>query len=91
MTKIECDIEIQEVVPLKKVTITYDTPLDALLAIAKRLGQYENKYRMDTEEFYWQYRTGELDCEMDFTEWSGYYQHFLGLRSEIAEQLKDVA
>ena len=45
---------------MKKQTIRYTTPLDALIAIAKRLGQYENRYKMESEEFFYQYGMGKL-------------------------------
>ena len=76
---------------MKKVTITYDTPLDALLAIAKRLGQYENKYGMDTEEFFYDFNKGKTSDDEDYIEWAGYYKHYLGLWREVTEQLKDAA
>ena len=76
---------------MKKVVITYDTPLDALLAMARQLGQFENMYRMDSDEFYYRYRMGKLPEDIDYTEWSGCYQHYLGLRREVEEQIKSVA
>lgn len=74
---------------MKKVTITYDTPLDALLAISRRLGQYENMYRMESEEFYFRYRMGKLPDDIDYIEWSGDYQHYLELRREVEKKFKD--
>lgn len=69
-----------------KKRITYASPLDALLAIAKRLGKYENKYGIDTEEFFYDYNQGKTSDDEDFIEWAGYYKHYLGLRREITEQ-----
>ena len=74
-----------------KERITYASPLDALLAIAKRLGKYENKYGMDTEDFFYDYNKGRTSDDEDFIEWAGYYKHYLGLRREITDQLKDAA
>ena len=76
---------------MKKQTIRYTTPLDALIAIAKRLGQYENRYKMESEEFFYQYGMGKLPEDIEFTEWAGDYQHYLGLRREVADHLQDVA
>ena len=76
---------------MKKVTITYDTPLDALLAISRRLGQYENKYRMESEDFFYDYNMGKTSDDADFIEWAGYYKHYLGLRREIDQKFREVA
>ena len=76
---------------MKKVRITYDTPLDALLAISRRLGKYESKYRMESEEFFHDYSMGKTSDDADFVEWAGYYKHYMALRRELAQQLREVA
>jgi hypothetical protein len=43
---------------MRKQTIQYTSPLDALVAVAKRLSIYENQQKMDSEEFFYQYNQG---------------------------------
>ena len=76
---------------MKKVTITYDTPLDALIAITKRLGLNEGKYNIESEEFYYRYQKGEMGDDLEFMEWARDYQDYLNIRQEIADRLRDVA
>jgi hypothetical protein len=38
--------------------IPYTSPLDALVAVAKRLTICENQQKMDSEEFFYQYNPG---------------------------------
>ena len=44
---------------MRKQTIQYTTPLDALVAITKRLGLKEGKYNIESEDFYYRYQMGE--------------------------------
>jgi hypothetical protein len=70
-------------------TITYQSPLDALIAVAKRLSIYENQHKLDSEEFFHQYRQGKTSDEIEFIEWANAYQHYLALRQEIEQDLSD--
>ena len=36
---------------MRKLRIDYDSPVDALVAIAKRLSNYEMQYQMESEAF----------------------------------------
>jgi len=38
-----------------------------------RLSRYERQYNMNSSEFYRRFRAGELGDEMDFVEWSVFY------------------
>ena len=76
---------------MRKETIQYTTPLDALVAITKRLGLKEGKYHIESEEFYHRYQMGEMGDDAHFIEWARDYQDYLNLRREIADQLQDVA
>ena len=76
---------------MKKVTITYDTPLDAIIAIAKRMALNESKYRIDSEEFFRLYQKDEMGDDADVMEWATDYQDYLNLRIEIADRLRNVA
>jgi len=68
-------------------TITYQSPLDALIAVVKRLNLYENQHKLDSEEFFHQYRQGKTSDEIEFIEWANDYQHYLALRQEIEQDL----
>ena len=71
---------------MSKRTITYLSPLDALIAVAKRLSIYENQHKLDSEEFFHQYRQGKTSDEIEFIEWANDYQHYLALRLEVEQQ-----
>ncbi|MFN7502910.1 MAG: antitoxin TumA, partial [Dolichospermum sp.] len=55
---------------MRKQTIQYTSPLDALVAVAKRLSIYENQQKMDSEEFFYQYNQGILSDDALFIEWA---------------------
>jgi hypothetical protein len=74
-----------------KQTIQYTTPLDALIAVTKRLSLYENQYKRDSEEFYHQYNQGILSDDIIFIEWANDYRHYLALHQELAQKLNHVA
>jgi hypothetical protein len=72
---------------MRKQRIEYSSPLDALIAVTKRLSIYENKYQWDSEDFFDRYSQGKLTDEVDFIEWSNDYRHYLVLRLELANLL----
>jgi hypothetical protein len=74
---------------MPKRTITYLSPLDALIAVAKRLSLYENQHKLDSEEFFHQYRQGKTSDEIEFIEWANDYQHYRALHQEIEQDLSD--
>ncbi len=76
---------------MRKQTIEYSSPLDALIAVTKRLSALELKHQMDSEEFFYQYRQGTLPDEAVFIEWANDYQHYLSLHHELDDRLKHVA
>ena len=71
-----------------KKRIEYGSPLDALVALAKRLSLYEDHYRLVSEEFYDRFSKGRLDDSADFVEWANDYEHFLSIRSEIEKNIR---
>ncbi|NIR48854.1 hypothetical protein GWO43_10475 [candidate division KSB1 bacterium] len=74
----------------KRKTI-YDSPLDAIVALAKRLSIYEEKYNRASEDFFDNFNKGLLyDDRIDFIEGSNDYQHFLSLKSEFENRLTHV-
>ncbi len=74
-----------------KQRIEYDSPLDALIAITKQLGEYENRYRMKSEDFFDRYGKGITEDSEDFICWANDYRHYMAIRHEIERQLRNVA
>lgn len=61
-----------------KQTIQHISPIDALIAVTKRLSTYENQQQMDSEEFFDQYSRGQLSDD-----WANDYRHYLQLRAVL--------
>ena len=76
---------------MKKVTVTYSTPIDALIDVAKRMGGCENRYGMKSERFFGKYQVGEMPCENDFMDWAVACRDLRYLRNAVAEKVEDVA
>ena len=76
---------------MRKHTIEYTSPLDALVAVAKRLSTHESQQRMDSEEFFDRYSRGKLSDDAVFVEWANDYRHYLELRRKLEKSLHDVA
>lgn len=66
---------------MRKQTIQYTSPLDALIAVAKRLSKRELQHGMESEDFFSQYMQGEMPDDAVFVEWANDYRHYLALRS----------
>jgi hypothetical protein len=69
-------------------TLTYDSPVDALVDLVRGLVVYEQRYRMGSAEFFAHYQEGTLGDAADFVEWAGDYQQYLGLLQELRARLK---
>ena len=69
---------------MRKQTIEYTSPLDALVAVAKRLSKRELEHGMESEDFFAQYMRGELPDDAVFVEWANDYRHYLALRHGLA-------
>jgi hypothetical protein len=76
---------------MKKQVVQFDSPLDALLTIAKRLSRYEAEAGVDSEDFFVAYSKGELGDEARFVDWANDYRHYLSLRSELDKKLHEAA
>ncbi len=74
-----------------KQTIHYSSPLDALVAVTKRLSLYENQQKMKSEDFFNSYNQGLLSDEALFIEWANDYRHYLVLRQELEQKLNYAA
>ena len=64
---------------MRKQIIQYISPIDALIAVTKRLSIYESRQRMDSEAFYDRYSRGQLSDDEVFVDWANDYRHFLQL------------
>ncbi len=76
---------------MRKQRIEYDSPVDTLVAVAKRLSNYESKYQMASEEFFDKFSKGQSEDSEDFVEWANDYQHYMAIRREIEGHLQHVA
>jgi hypothetical protein len=74
---------------MRKQKIEYDSPIDALVAIAKRLSVYETRYHMSSEEFFDRFTKGQSEDSEDFVEWANDYQHYMAIRRDIEAQLRN--
>ena len=75
---------------MRKDTIRYTSPLDALVTLAKRLSTHENRHDMTSEDFFNQYSRGRLSDDTVFVEWANDYRHYLEVRKLIERALVDV-
>jgi hypothetical protein len=76
---------------MRKQRIEYDSALDALVAVAKRLSAFEIQNQIASEEFFDKFRKGEMEDSADVVEWANDYRHFLALRSEMEDRLRNAA
>ena len=76
---------------MRKQTMQYTSPLDALVTVAKRLSLYEDQQHMDSETFFDRYSRGQLSDDTLFVEWANDYRHYLVLRRDLEQRLHDVA
>ena len=68
---------------MRKQTVQYTSPLDALVAVAKRLSKRELQHGMESEDFFANYMQGEMPDDAAFVEWANDYRHYLALRSSM--------
>jgi hypothetical protein len=76
---------------VQKQTIQYTSPIDAIVAVAKRLSTYESQQGMDSEDFYDQYQNGQISDDIVFVEWANDYQHYLEIRLALEKKLQHAA
>ena len=76
---------------MRKNKVEYDSHVDALVAIAKRLSNSEERNKMASEEFYDKYSKGLLEDSLEMTEWANDYRHYLAVRRKIERQLRNAA
>lgn len=76
---------------MQKQRIEYDSPVDSLVTVAKRLSVYEDRYQMASEEFSDKFCKGKLEDSVDFVEWANDYQHYMAIRLEIEGHVRHAA
>ena len=76
---------------MRKQRNVYDSPVDALVAVTKRLSIFETRYEKISEDFFNDYNQGQLEDTADFVEWANAYKHFVAIRHEIDNRLQYVA
>lgn len=76
---------------MRKQAVQSDTPLDALLAVARRLSRYEAEFGIDTEEFFAKYSKGEMGDDARVIDWANDYRHYVALRSAVDKKLHEAA
>jgi hypothetical protein len=74
-----------------KKRIEYGSPVEALIAIAKRLNALESRYQMSSEDFFDRYTKGDLEDSIDFVEWANDYRHFLAIKLDLEKIMRHVA
>jgi uncharacterized protein YhaN len=47
------------------------------------LQTFEQQYKLSSEEFYQQFKAGKLGDEIDFVEWSAFYQMWYSLQERL--------
>jgi hypothetical protein len=81
----------REKVAMRKQTVQYDSPLDALVAVIRRLARYEAEAGIESEEFFARYTRGEAGDDERAIDWANDYRHFLALRAELDARLHEAA
>ena len=76
---------------MRKQRDEYDSPLDALITLAKRLSVNENRYQMSSENFFDKFSKGLLEDSIDFIEWSNDYQNYMAVKFARERHLQNVA
>jgi hypothetical protein len=75
---------------MRKVRIEYDSRVDALVAVSKRLSVYEGRNKMESEYFFDRFVKGQTEDSEEFVEWANDYQHYLALRQEVEAKIRHV-
>jgi len=73
---------------MKKIRIEYDSHVDALVAVSKRLSAYEGRNQMQSEEFINKFLKGQTEDSEEFVEWANDYQHYIALREVVVTKIR---
>lgn len=77
------DVELDQVLG-KLLDITLSQHRRSLERYEHDLGEFENRYNMDTDTFYNRFEAGEVGDAMDFFEWAGLYK----LRQDLIDKIR---
>ncbi len=56
---------------------------EQILDLENKLKCYETQYQMSSQDFYQKFHTGELGDDIDFFEWSVFYEMWLSGQQEL--------
>jgi hypothetical protein len=76
---------------MRKKTIQFDSPVDALVTLTKRLAKFESRFELTSEEFFDRFTKGRMDDSEDFIEWANDYRHYVSIRRDLVERLRHAA
>ena len=76
---------------MKKITVQFDSQLDALVALAKRLAKFENRFNLASEDFFTRFTKGHIEDSEEYAEWANDYRHYLSIRRELVHRLHNAA
>lgn len=76
---------------MRKQVVEHTSPLDALIGLAKRLAEYEIRHGLESEDFFNRYTQGKLGDDAPYVEWANDYRHYLAIRRDLEERLRDAA
>jgi hypothetical protein len=72
----------------KLITLEVKQCRAELQRLTARLSRYEQQYRMTSDEFYRRFRSGELGDDMDWVEWSIFWDMHLATQERLADLAK---
>ena len=75
----------------KLVALEVDQARAELQRLETRLLAYEQQYDMTSDEFYRRFRSGELGDDMDFVEWSVFWDMHEAVLRRLDELTKQIA
>jgi hypothetical protein len=76
------EVELDQVL-VKLLEMTLNQHRRRLERYEQDLREFENKYGMDSADFYQRFEAGQLGDAMDFFEWAGLYELRLDLLKKI--------
>jgi len=63
------------------------TPVDDFVTVVRSLAQYEQKYGMESQEFYERFQQGEMGDAPDFMRWATQYEIYQELKQDLDQVL----
>ena len=76
---------------MRKQVVEHTSPLDTLIGLAKRLAEYEIRRGLKSEDFFNRYTQGKIRDDAPYVEWANDYRHYLAIRRDLEERLRDAA